>query len=88
MSARTSDDVHVEAGDRTVEVGANHLLTVTGHHALPGSEVLRSEDRRGDDERDVGGVDVACLEVAAALEADEDLVTGEVRILVNGKAVT
>ena len=35
-----------------------------------------AEDRRRDDERDVGGVDVAGLEVAAALEADEDLVTG------------
>ncbi len=87
MSARTSDDVHVEAGDRSVEVGANHLLAVTGHHALPGGEVLRSEDRRGDDERNVGSVDIACLEVAAALVTDEDLVTGEVGVLVDGEAV-
>ena len=87
MSARTSDDVHVEAGDRSVEVGANHLLAVTGHYALPGGEVLRSEDRRCDDERDVRSVDIACLEVATALVTDEDLITGEVGVLVDGEAV-
>ena len=87
LSARTSDDVHVEAGHGAVEVAADHLLAVAGHDTLSRCEVFRSEDRRSDDERDVRSVDVAGLEVAAALEADEDLVPGEVRILVDREAV-
>ncbi|MFY8037526.1 MAG: ABC transporter permease, partial [Cyclobacteriaceae bacterium] len=34
QEARTSDDVHVEAGYGTVEVAADHLLAVASHHAL------------------------------------------------------
>jgi hypothetical protein len=81
------DDVHIETRDSSVEVRAHHLLAVAGHHALSRGEVLRREDRRGDDERDVRGVHVAGLEVGAALVADEDLVPGEVRILVDREAV-
>ena len=81
------DDVHVEARNCTVEVGTNHLLTVASHDTLTWGEVLRCEDRRRYDERHVRSVDVAGLEVAATLVADEDLVPWEVRILVDSEAV-
>ena len=87
LSARTSDDVHVEAGYGAVEVAADHLLAVASHHALTWGEVLGSEDGGSDNQWDVRSVDVAGLEVAAALVTDEDLVTGEVGVLVDGEAV-
>jgi len=82
-----SYDIHVETCDGSVEVGANHLLAVASHHALTWCEVFWCEDRWCHDEWNVWCVDVACLEVAAALVADEDLVTNEVRILVDCEAV-
>ena len=57
------DDIKIQAGNCTVEVSTNHLLTVASHHALTGCEVLGSEDRRGDDERYVRSVDVTSLKV-------------------------
>jgi len=83
----SSDGCHVEAGDGAVEVATDHLLAVPCHDALTRSEVLRGEDGGGDNQRNVGSVDVAGLEVASTLEADEDLVPGEVRILVDREAV-
>ena len=87
QEARTSDDVHVEAGYGAVEVAADHLLAVTSHHALSWGEVLGSEDGGSDDQWDVRSVDVAGLEVATTLVTDEDLVTWEVGVLVDGEAV-
>jgi len=82
-----SDDVHVHAGHGAVEVSANHLLAVAGHNTLARSEILWREDCWCDNQRNIRSVDVAGLEVAAALVTDEDLVTGEVGILVDGEAV-
>lgn len=87
LEARTSDDVHVEAGYGAVEVAADHLLAVASHHALTWGEVLGSEDGGSDDQWDVRSVDVAGLEVATTLVTDEDLVTGEVGVLVDCEAV-
>ncbi len=87
MLAVTSDDVEVEDRDRAVEVSANELLTVAGHHALTGCEVLWVEDRGGHDEWNVWCVDVARLEVGSTLVADEDLVPWEVGVLVDCEAV-
>jgi len=87
LSARTSDDVHVQTGYGAVEVAADHLLAVASHHALTWGEVLWSEDGRSDDQRYVRSVDVAGLEVAATLVTDEDLVTWEVGVLVDCEAV-
>ena len=83
----TSDYVHVEASHSAIEVAANHLLAITSHDTLTRGEVLGSKDGGSDNEWNVGSVDVTGLQVAAALEADEDLVAGEVRILVDGEAV-
>ncbi len=87
LSARTSDDVHVEAGYGAVEVAADHLLAVASHHALAWGEVLGGEDGGSDDQWHVRCVDVAGLEVATTLVTDKDLVTGEVGVLVDGEAV-
>ncbi len=82
-----SNHIHVENRNGPVKVRANHFLAVAGHHTLTRCEILRGKDGRGDDQRNVRGVDVAGLEVGAALVADEDLVTWEVRILVDREAV-
>ena len=82
------DNVEIHNRNGTVEVVTNHLLTVTGHHALAGGEVVWVEDRRCNDERNVRSVDVTCLKVAASLVSNEDLVPWEVRILVDSEAVT
>ena len=50
-------------------------------------EILGSEYGWCDNEWYVRSVDVTCLKVAAALVANEDLVTREVRILVDCEAV-
>ena len=83
----SSDDIEIEDCDCAVEVRPNELLAVAGHHALTGCEVLWVEDRGGDDEWNVWSVDVAGLEVGAALVADEDLVPWEVGVLVDCEAV-
>ena len=87
LEARTSDDVHVEAGYGAVEVAADHLLAVASHHALTWGEVLWSEDGGSDNQWDVRSVDVAGLEVASTLVTDKDLVTWEVGVLVDCEAV-
>ena len=66
--------VHVQNRHGAVKITADRALAIPSHHSLTGREVFRCEDGRGDDERNVRGVYVACLEVAAALVADEDLV--------------
>ena len=81
------DNVHVKTRDRAVEVAADHLLAVASHHTLTWGEILWREDGGSDDEWHVRSVDVAGLEVAAALVTDEDLVTGEVGVLVDCEAV-
>lgn len=81
------DNVEVHDRNSTVEVRANHLLSVPGHNAFTRSEVFGSEDRRGDDEWDVRSVDVSSLQVAATLVTDEDLVPWEVRVLVDSEPV-
>lgn len=48
-----SDHVHVEHGECSVEVAADHLLAVAGHDTLTWREVFRSKDRRGDDQRNI-----------------------------------
>ena len=55
--------MHIQAGNCTVEVGTNHLLTVASHHALTGCEVLWCEDSWGDDEWYVRSVNVTGLKV-------------------------
>ena len=84
---RLSYDIHVETRHRSEEIATNHLLAVASHHALAGCEVFWCKDGWCDDEWHVRSVDVAGLEVAAALVADEDLVSDEVRILVDCEAV-
>ena len=81
------DDVEIKAGHGAVEVGTNHLLAVARHHAFTWGEVLRRKDGRCDNQRHVRSVDVSSLQVASALEADEDLISGEVRILVDREPV-
>ena len=82
-----SYDIHVETCDGAKEIAANHLLTVASHHTLTWCEIFWCEDCWCDNEWNVRSVDVAGLEVAAALVADEDLVTREIRILVDCEAV-
>ena len=82
------DNVHVEAGNCSVEVSTYHLLTVASHYTLTRCEIFWREDGWGDDKRNVRSIDEACLKVATALVTDEDLVTWEVGVLVNGEAVT
>ena len=79
--------IHVETCDRSEEIAANHFLTVASHYTLTWCEILWCEDGWCDNEWNVWCVDVTCLEVGTALVADEDLVTNEVRILVDCEAV-
>ena len=81
------DDVEIEDGHGAVEVGTNHLLAVPGHDSLTWGEVLRREDGRCDNQRHIRSIDITGLQIASALEADEDLISGEVRILVDREAV-
>ena len=81
------DDIEIEDGNGAVEVGTNHLLTVASHDTLSRGEVLRSEDGGCDNQRHVRSVDVSRLQVASTLKSNEDLVPGEVRVLVDGEAV-
>lgn len=48
-----SDYVHVKHSHRSIKIAADHLLTVAGHDTLTWREVFRSEDRRGDDQRNI-----------------------------------
>jgi len=82
-----SDNVHVHTGDCTVEVSANHLLTVASHNALTGCEVFWCEDGWGDDEWYVRSVDVTSLEVGTSLVTNKDLVAWEVGVLVDCETV-
>ena len=43
---RRLDYVEILDGNRTIEVGTNHLLTVASHDTLTRGEVLRCEDSR------------------------------------------
>ena len=84
---RLSYDIHVQTCDRAEKVAANHFLTVASHYTLTWCEILWCEDGWCDNEWNVWCVDVTGLEVGTALVADEDLVTREVRILVDCEAV-
>ena len=81
------DDVEIEDGNGAVEVGTNHLLAVASHNTLTWGEVLRCKDGRCDNQRHIRCIDITGFQVASALEADEDLISGEVRILVDREAV-
>ena len=79
--------IHVQTCDRAVKIRPHHFLTVASHHTLARSEIFRCEYGWCDNEWHVRSVDVAGLEVAAALVADKDLVSDEIGVLVDGKAV-
>ena len=81
------DDVEIKTGHGAVEVRANHLLTVASHDTLSRGEVLRCEDGRRDNQGDIRGIYVTGFQVASTLKSNEDLVTREVRILVDRETV-